>query len=177
MPAARAAWEERAQSLTSEAERRTVQLLLWPHAEDAVSDIPGIVTFFRSGPGSKPRSGAGTASAEPGTQPARTWGLLLDPAAMLTPAMLANAEDHIWRMGAVLRELDVLRGRVAGVVLRDRRQDGSLGPLAGVSGLVPPLARALRTGLFDVSAHLVVTGGDPDGQLHSMAAVVDQATG
>jgi hypothetical protein len=109
LPASRRAWDDRLALLTALAQRHAVRPLLWPHAQDVVSDVPGIVTFCRAQP-----------TPHDDTAPAadRGWGVLLDPAALLTPDMLTNAGDHLARVRDAL-DIDCVRARVAAVVLRE----------------------------------------------------------
>jgi hypothetical protein len=51
--------------------------LAWPRVDDAISDVPGIMTFLRTTPG---------------------WQVLLEPAALLSPDMHALAEEHLARI-------------------------------------------------------------------------------
>ncbi|MFO0833066.1 MAG: hypothetical protein U0637_14635 [Phycisphaerales bacterium] len=153
MPAPRRAWDDCAAALSQEAARRNVDLLLWPHAEDVVSDLPGIVQFFRSGPGSLTRPGA-----DPGSAKSNVWSLLLDPAALLTPAMLADADDHVSRMAEAARSLDVLQGAVKALLVRERQVGGGFAPVAPESAWAGVLQRAWRAALRDVSPRLVLEG-------------------
>jgi len=150
LPTARGQWDARSAALTSEAERRGVRLVLWPHAEDVVSDIPGLVTFCRAA--SNPRMGAESGSAA--TAP---WALLLDPAALMTPAMLSNADDHLARLRDTL-ELDFVRTCVAGIVLRARLPNGTFAELSSGSDVTRALVRAWRT--MALSCPVVLTGDD-----------------
>ncbi len=86
--------------LSSEADRRGIRKLLFPHAQDVVSDVPGIVTFCR---------------AQTGEQ---GWKVLLDPDALLTESMKPNAEDHLWRLRDALL-MDFVRERIEAVVERE----------------------------------------------------------
>lgn len=83
-------------SLTAEATRRRVQVFLWPHAADVVSDVPGLVAHCRAG----------------------GWPILLDPMDLLTQDMLANADDHLTRIREATA-IDCVRNQVAAVVVRD----------------------------------------------------------
>ena len=56
-------------------------LCIWPTAQGSVSDVPSLRSFL-------------TAAEQRG----RPWTFLFDPVSMLTPAMLANADDHLVRL-------------------------------------------------------------------------------
>jgi hypothetical protein len=56
-------------------------LCLWPTAAGAVSDTPSLRSFLAGG-----------------EQRNRAWSFLFDPISLLTPAMLAKAEDHLTRL-------------------------------------------------------------------------------
>ncbi|GJQ28149.1 MAG: hypothetical protein HBSAPP03_00330 [Phycisphaerae bacterium] len=64
---------------------------LWPMAEGVISDIPSTLSFLRA------RSG---------------WGLVLEPAAMMTAGMRPEAEDHVARLAEALAGHGSLRGVV-----------------------------------------------------------------
>lgn len=55
----------------------SLALIAWPRVDDAISDVPGIMTFLRTTPG---------------------WQVLLEPLALLTPDMHALAEEHLARI-------------------------------------------------------------------------------
>src|SRR5262245_4742024 len=83
MPAARSAFER----LVAVLEGANVpNLCLWPHAAAAVSDVPSILSFM----------------AAPGR--ADRWRFLLDPVSLLTPSMMARAEDHLTRLFEALAQ-------------------------------------------------------------------------
>lgn len=92
-------------------------LLLRPHARQVLSDAQACITFLRPRP----------------DQPIR---LLLDPASMLTDAMLPTAEDHLARIFEALGP----HPNVAAVLLANlrRAQDGDLVPAPLHSGLLDP---------------------------------------
>lgn len=150
LPTARGQWDARSAVLAAEAERRRTRLLLWPHAEDVVSDIPGLVTLCRAI--SKSRGSAENGSAAKGQ-----WSLLLDPAALMTPAMLANADDHLARLRDTL-ELDFVRACVAGIVLRERLPDGTFAGLSTGSDVSRSLLVSWRT--MSLACPVVLTGDD-----------------
>lgn len=154
LPNARGRWDAQSAVLTTEAERRGVRPMLWPHAEDVVSDIPGLVTFCRAM--SNPRGGA-----ESGSAAKTAWALLLDPAALMTPAMLSNADDHLARLRDTL-ELDFVRACVAGIVLRERLPDGSFAGLTSGSDVSRGLIHTWRA--MDLPCPVVLTGDDAPAQ-------------
>ncbi|RMH29925.1 MAG: hypothetical protein D6692_03480 [Planctomycetota bacterium] len=81
-----AAWE-RFESLVTDASaalraaRPTAQLLLWPGPGSVLSDGVSTLSFARKHPG---------------------IGLIIEPAAWITPAMLRDAEDHLRRFAHAL---------------------------------------------------------------------------
>ncbi|HEX2837573.1 MAG TPA: hypothetical protein VHN77_05550 [Phycisphaerales bacterium] len=154
LPTARGQWDARSAALTSEAERRGVRLVLWPHAEDVVSDIPGLVTFCRAASNSRVGAESGSAAMAP-------WALLLDPAALLTPAMLSNADDHLARLRDTM-ELDFVRACVAGIVLRERLPDGTFAGLSSTSGVSRAIVHTWRT--MGLTCPVVLTGDDASTQ-------------
>jgi hypothetical protein len=78
------------------------QWIAWPRVGDVLSDIPGIVTFLRTTHG---------------------WKVLLDPVALLTPAMHPLADEHLARILGSLAE----NPGVWGVLIP---HEGPLAPLA-----------------------------------------------
>jgi hypothetical protein len=86
---------------------------LWPSASGVLSDVPSTQTFFR-------------ARAD------QAFGLFLDPAALLTPAMIPKAEDHLARIFAALS------GTAAAILL------ANIEPVGGVEGVqLSPLTRGV----------------------------------
>lgn len=83
MPAQRTAFETLADTLAGKCLASDTLPGLWPHAEDAVSDAPSLLSFLRA------RDGKG-------------WRFILDPAALLTPPMLTDAELHFERIFSTL---------------------------------------------------------------------------
>lgn len=154
LPASRGRWDARSAELAVEAEHRGVRLAIWPHAEDVVSDIPGVVTFCRAV--SNTRGGAESVSAA--TTP---WGLLLDPAALMTPAMLPNADDHLARLRDML-DLDFVRACVGGVVLRERKPDGTFAGLSRGSSLSRALVQTWHD--LQLACPIVLSGEDTGAQ-------------
>lgn len=83
MPAARTAFQKDIESLRANPPE-VGEYWLWPSTGGVLSDVPSTQTFFRSTAG---------------------FRLLLDPASLLTPAMIPKAEDHLERIMAGLGEL------------------------------------------------------------------------
>ncbi|MDX2132270.1 MAG: hypothetical protein SFY69_09475 [Planctomycetota bacterium] len=89
LPGARGAMAERLDAL--EARVTDGVLVVLPHAEGVISDVPSTRTMLRA---------------------RERWWLLLDPLALLTPAMLADAPDHLSRVFDALGEHERLWGLV-----------------------------------------------------------------
>jgi len=119
MPAARVAFQTAAESLLT---RPPVvgEYWLWPSAGGVLSDVPSTQTFFRSTAG---------------------FRLFLDPASLLTPAMIPKAEDHLDRIMAGL-------GSLASAVLL-----ANVEPLGDVEGVqLSPLTRGVLSPKFIIDA-------------------------
>lgn len=75
------AWMPRARERFAQAARSLAalggDLWIWPRSDHTLSDVPSVLTFLRAH---------------------ERVGLLLDPGAMLSPTMLANADDHLARI-------------------------------------------------------------------------------
>jgi hypothetical protein len=123
LPSARAAVE--AALLEIESAYPLANLLLWPHAYGAISDAPSLRTFLRSR----------------GVSAGGRWRFIYDAAALLTPPMRTNTDDHLLRWSEVL----LTHPDLAGVLLCEHS------PAVPVPGPTP-LARdaALSTALLRV---------------------------
>lgn len=82
--------------------------IIWPASDGAVGDLPSLLTFLRSRP---------------------QWRFVLDPIGFLTPAMLANVEDHLERLCSVLWGHDQCFAVVSSSVrvVNDRLEHAPLG--------------------------------------------------
>lgn len=110
MPAARAAFQAATDALRTKPPI-VGEYWLWPSAGGVLSDVPSTQTFFRGTTG---------------------FRLLLDPASLLTPAMIPKAEDHLERIMAGL-------GALASAVLL-----ANIEPLGNVEGVqLSPLTRGV----------------------------------
>lgn len=110
MPAARSAFQAAIETLRSKPPA-VGEFWLWPSCGGVLSDVPSTQTFFR-----------GTAG----------FRLFLDPASLLTPAMIPKAEDHLDRIMAGL-------GSLASAVLL-----ANIEPLGDVEGVqLSPLTRGV----------------------------------
>lgn len=89
LPKARAAFEASLAPWDALAAGRPVAI--WPVSDGAISDIPSTLTFLRGRP---------------------AWGLVLDPASLLTPDMTANAEEHLARIAEALAGHSAMLGLV-----------------------------------------------------------------
>jgi len=98
------------------------RVLLRPTATSALSDIPSVRSVAN-----------GWGAADP-------FGLLLDPAALLTPGMLDKADDHLVRMAEELVPLPAVRA----VLVTDLTADGSAAAVGSVGAGALPLD-SLRT--------------------------------
>lgn len=79
MPAGRLSFESLADRFASACAPSNTIPVIRPTPQSAVSDAPSTLTFLRA-------------------RESRGWRLLFDPVAMLTPPMLAKAEDHLARL-------------------------------------------------------------------------------
>lgn len=125
--AGREAFEGLCDRLAETARPRGVTVLLRPHARHVLSDTPSCAAFLRR------RAGDGL-------------GLLLDPASMLTPSMLAHGAEHVAR---IVGDLASMIG-VGAVLLANVERTGPgnddlrLAPLTRGELDAPPLAAAAR---------------------------------
>lgn len=125
-------------------------LCLLPRAADALSDVPGVLTFLRQ-------------------RAASSLRIVLDPVLLLTPSMLGHAEDHLAR--AIL-SIGAMPG-VAAIIVRNLSRDAEfLVPCRFGEGVLDqrwilgPLAELKKSGA--AMPPLVVCAGDE-------AAVADLA--
>ncbi len=110
MPAARTAFQTAAETLLTKPPA-VGEYWLWPSAGGVLSDVPSTQTFFRSTTG---------------------FRLFLDPASLLTPAMIPKAEDHLNRIMAGL-------GSLASAILL-----ANIEPLGDVEGVqLSPVTRGV----------------------------------
>jgi hypothetical protein len=110
MPAARSAFQAAIETLRNKPPA-VGEYWLWPSAGGVLSDVPSTQTFFRGTSG---------------------FRLFLDPASLLTPAMIPKAEDHL---GRILLGL----GSLASAVLL-----ANIEPLGDVEGVqLSPLTRGV----------------------------------
>lgn len=115
-PAGRAALDALCDRLAPDLDAAGRTLLFRPRAGDVLSDAPSSAAFLHA------RAGG-------------PFGLLLDPAAMLTPGMILRAGDHVARL------LGALAGHpsVAGVVLMNvRLARGGMEPAPLTDGAIAP---------------------------------------
>jgi sugar phosphate isomerase/epimerase len=130
-----------------------VELLLRPHSAHVLSDVPSCLRFFRQREG-------------------QAVGLLLDPEAMLTPAMVGDAPDRLERILWALGPQEWTRAVVVSSAENSAANDDAIvhsplgtgaidaGVIAGlVRRLVPPeLPRVLVGGDFERQAELLAAG-------------------
>lgn len=109
----------------------STELWLLPRAGDVVSDVPSIATLLRSVGG--PR-----------------LGVVLDPAAILTPSMLERAEEHLDRVRTTLGSAPGVRAVVA--------SGSRLGGLGIGASAVEPRLIAETLDAFDPGVPLIVDG-------------------
>lgn len=143
-------WKELEQAIAACLAQKPARFLVRPNAADVVSDAPSCLRFLSERNRMmeamlelKKAENGGIAGMESVTEHGEArLGLLLDPAAMLAPSMLADAEDHVRRI------LELVAGQpgVDAVVVTDQLA-ANFGRL--FSTLVPP------------SVPLVLTGNDP----------------
>ncbi len=144
LPSARAAVE--AALLEIESAYPLANLLLWPHADGAISDAPSLRTFLRSR----------------GVSAGGRWRFIYDAAALLTPPMRTNIDDHLLRWSEVL----VTHPDLAAVVLCEHSPMASLPgpmPLAQGGTLSTPLIcslAALPPGIPVILLDVAADGSD-----------------
>lgn len=129
-PAGRAAFDKRIDALAG----RTDRVLIRPHARHVVSDIPSVATLARRFEGG-------------------SVGVLLEPAALFTPEMLPDADEHLERIAALVPVS-------AGVLLSDIERAGDElrltageGELGGRLGVIRASAEAAGVDCYAAARH------------------------
>ncbi len=154
LPSSRAAVD--AALLEIEAAHPDASLILWPHALGAISDAPSLRTFLRA----RGVSGGGR------------WRFIYDAAALLTPPMRTNLDDHLLRWSEVL----LTHPDLAGVLLCEHSpavpvpgptpltRDAALSTallrlLPGIPGNIPIILLDALPGSFATQAALLAAAG------------------
>lgn len=124
--------------LAPKLEQAQLRLALVPHARHVLSDPPSIRSFFKD-------------------RPAGPIGLVLEPSALLTEPMLADAQDHLTRIYESLADLDALLGVILTNVEPIASALGELGPVPIHRGVIDPdLICAPARRLLPATTRLIV---------------------
>ena len=146
MPAGQEAFRQFCDSAAPTLLLRGRRLAFRPHARHVLSDVQSSLTFLR-------------------TRAGQPFEILLAPADLLTPALLADAEDHL------TRAFEALGPRASGVLLQDAVVEGDrLRPVPLGEGLLPaaPL-RALLDRCVPADTPIILSPARLDAQLRWLA--------
>jgi hypothetical protein len=148
MPQAHIALDQAWAHLREESAERGITVLLRPHARHVLSDPHSCLAFLRRQEGEPAKAGG--------------LGLIPDPAALLTEAMLPRAEDHL------RRAFETLGGhpRTAAVILSNvQPASGDLCPAPLHRGVVDPRAIAALARRHAAGVPWVILNDDVEAQL------------
>ena len=144
LPRHRLTFERSAASVAKAAATLGVRCVLYPKADDVISDLPSLTTFLHS-PGGK------------------HWSVLADPTGLLTEEMVPAADEHLARLMAGLLQLE----RTWALVLRDTATTSTglrPAPLSMTGLVTAPLLAAWRNAKRAKDIPIVLLADDAPSQ-------------